>query len=537
MLSGAQEACSAMLARRWVQIPLLILCVMACGVFLSIERRLLPTMALDVYCQQSYVAMLTFLVVFGLSKAAANLFSGSVYDMIGRKIPLIFGSVLLIPCPLVLLFSDSWSFVLVTNVMFGVAQGIVNSACLVMLIDWFGAKHRGMAAGIFECAAYGTVSVSTFIVGALYQASGYRPLPMAFGVLFSLIGLVASFFVLDTSRLVIAEAEGSQPESFATQPPQLQTMHEEDRAHTPSEFAAATTLRERVIAVAHSIATYFRQLATVLWRCFKSRMILAAIVAGVCVNIKDGLIWGLAPLFFPSYSPGDNDPTTVLIALYTAAWGVCQLFTGILSDYINRKYLVTVGVYMQGFSLFLIAVVPVIVPSYSVRFGLWIVFMLTLGLGTALMYPVVQALVADECDPQWRASGIGIYRACRDAGYAVGAALSGVLADAFGLLASFMVIALLLLLSGLFFIAYGRSREELGQAATTDDGVMFTPLTTFSESASSSSAEWRSKNNNKHGGDDEDEDTDTDERQGDDLEQTNYREHHGEQLAYEDIEL
>jgi hypothetical protein len=83
MLERVRDAYDRVVGHRWVQISLLILCVAAGGVFLSIERRLLPTMAKDVYAQQSYIAMLSFLVVFGLSKSSANLFAGNVYDMVG----------------------------------------------------------------------------------------------------------------------------------------------------------------------------------------------------------------------------------------------------------------------------------------------------------------------------------------------------------------------------------------------------------------------------------------------------------------------
>src|SRR5207237_8210258 len=71
-----------------------------------------------------------------------------------------------------------------------------------------------------------------------------------------------------------------------------------------------------------------------------------------------------------------------------------------------------------------------------------------LGLGTALVYPTLLAAIADRAHPSWRASAVGVYRLWRDLGYAVGAILSGMIADWFGLRAAISVVGALTFASG-----------------------------------------------------------------------------------------
>jgi MFS family permease len=73
---------------------------------------------------------------------------------------------------------------------------------------------------------------------------------------------------------------------------------------------------------------------------------------------------------------------------------------------------------------------------------------LLLGLGTAMVYPTLLAAIGDVAHPSWRASAVGVYRLWRDLGYAVGALLSGLTADLFGLNAAVWLVAALTFASG-----------------------------------------------------------------------------------------
>jgi MFS family permease len=65
-----------------------------------------------------------------------------------------------------------------------------------------------------------------------------------------------------------------------------------------------------------------------------------------------------------------------------------------------------------------------------------------------MVYPTLLAAIGDVAHPSWRASAVGVYRLWRDLGYAIGAVLAGVTADAFGLAAAMWVIAALTFVSG-----------------------------------------------------------------------------------------
>jgi len=77
------------------------------------------------------------------------------------------------------------------------------------------------------------------------------------------------------------------------------------------------------------------------------------------------------------------------------------------------------------------------------------------------------AAIGDVAHPSWRASSVGVYRLWRDLGYAVGALLAGITADAFGLPAAMWVIAALTFVSGI--VVALRMTETLRRA--TDQGA------------------------------------------------------------------
>src|SRR6185503_3312713 len=154
----------------------------------------------------------------------------------------------------------------------------------------------------------------------------------------------------------------------------------------------------------------------------------AACQAGLVNNLNDGMSWGIYPLFFAAHGLGVQQ-TGVVKAVYPGVWGMLQLVTGPLSDRVGRKSLIAWGV---------------LVPDYAS----WLLGAALQGLGTAMVYPTLLAAITDHAHPTWRASSLGVYRFWRDLGYAIGALLSGLIADAMGLEAAIHVVAVLTLLSG-----------------------------------------------------------------------------------------
>jgi MFS family permease len=107
----------------------------------------------------------------------------------------------------------------------------------------------------------------------------------------------------------------------------------------------------------------------------------------------------------------------------------------------------------------LIAATPSVVDHLAGRFWLWTIGAVFLGLGTALVYPTLLAAIADVVHPGWRASAVGVYRLWRDLGYAVGALLSGIVADIFGLVWAVVAVGVLTFVSGV--VVAVRMRETV----------------------------------------------------------------------------
>jgi predicted MFS family arabinose efflux permease len=64
------------------------------------------------------------------------------------------------------------------------------------------------------------------------------------------------------------------------------------------------------------------------------------------------------------------------------------------------------------------------------------------------VYPTLLATISDVAHPVWRASSVGVYRLWRDSGFAAGALLAGVVADAFSVEAAIWAVAALTAASG-----------------------------------------------------------------------------------------
>ena len=108
--------------------------------------------------------------------------------------------------------------------------------------------------------------------------------------------------------------------------------------------------------------------------------------------------------------------------------------------------------WLQAAALALVAVVD--------SFALWAVAAVVLGAGTALVYPTLLAAIGDVAHPAWRARSVGVYRLWRDAGFAVGALLGGVIADLYGLRAAVAVVAVITAASGLLLAARASARHR-----------------------------------------------------------------------------
>ncbi len=379
------------------------------GAMVGLERTILPLLAEQAYGLTSHSAALSFIVTFGLAKAVTNFLAGRLSDRIGRRPTLIIGWLFAIPVPLMVMWAPTWSWILAANVLLGINQGLAWSTTVIMKIDLVGPSRRGFAMGLNEAAGYLAVALAALASGFIAEAYGLRPEPFYLGIAFSAIGLALSVaFVRETRGHAREEARA---------------LHEGPPVADRSSIQNNPSGRDIFLDTS--------------WR---NPALFSASQAGLVNNLNDGLAWGIFPLLFASQGL-DLGQIGTLAFVYPATWGLCQLWTGGLSDRVGRKPLIASGLILQAAALAAVA-------SLS-GFGPWLGASLCLGLGTACVYPTLLAAIGDVAHPAWRASAVGVYRLWRDTGYAVGALLAGIVADHFGLEAAIMVVAVLTFLSGL----------------------------------------------------------------------------------------
>ena len=371
------------------------------------EQTVLPLLAESVFGLTGYTVLLTYVLAFGITKAATNYLAGTWSDRFGRKPVLIAGWLLAIPVPLLLIWAPSWAWVVAANVLLGISQGLTWSTMVVMKIDLVGPRQRGLAMGFNEAAGYGAVAVTAWLAGYLAAQHGLRPAPFLLGLSYAVIGLgLSAVFVRETRNYARLEA-----------------------AHHALADDAGARLSNREIFVRTSLT---------------EPALSAASQAGLVNNLNFGLSWGVFPLLFAAAGLA-VDRIGLLVAVYPGVWGVAQILTGALSDRWGRKHLITAGMLTQAAALVLIA--------SGNDFGRWLTAAALLGAGTAMVYPTLLAVIGDVAHPLWRARSVGVYRLWRDSGYAVGAVVGGVTADLWGLRAAVWSAAAITLVSALVVAA------------------------------------------------------------------------------------
>ena len=366
------------------------------GGMVGLERTILPQIAEKEFHLVVNTAILSFIIVFGVVKAITNYFTGALANKFGRKNLLVAGWLVGIPVPFILMLADNWNWIIFANVLLGINQGLTWSSTVVMKIDLVGEKNRGLAMGLNEFAGYVSVAVVAFTTGWIASEYGLRPYPFYAGILLSILGLVLSlFFIKDT------------------------------RHHLGIESGDSKVLR----------------LKNVFWdTTWFDRNLGSVTQAGLVNNLNDGMVWGLFPILLgqENYSLGEIG---IITATYPAVWGIGQLFTGKMADHFRKKSMLFWGMLLQGTALLFFV--------FANSFSDYIILSCLLGWGTAMVYPTFLATIAENTHPMDRAKSIGVFRLWRDLGYAIGAILTGIIADTLGINASIIVIGMLTIFSAI----------------------------------------------------------------------------------------
>ena len=382
------------LSQNWKQFLLFVIVNVFVGGMVGLERTILPQLAEEKFSLTVKTAVLSFIIVFGISKAITNYFTGVLADRLGRKNLLILGWVIALPIPFILIYASSWSWVVFANLLLGINQGLAWSSTVVMKIDLVGEKDRGLAMGLNESAGYLAVGGVAFLTGWIASTYGLIPYPFYIGIVLSFLGLVFSvFFIKDTKHHVAKESKRSDK----------------------------------------------KLLQQVFWETSWANKNLGSISqAGLVNNLNDGMVWGLFPILLAGLN-FDLKQIGIIVSVYPAVWGLGQLFTGKLADILPKRGLLFWGMLLQGLALILMAVTH--------EFYQFILLSALLGIGTAMVYPTFLVGIAAHTNPVQRAESIGVFRLWRDLGYALGAILTGIIADLMGISYSIFVIAIITMIS------------------------------------------------------------------------------------------
>ena len=300
------------LKENWPQFALLVLINAFVGGMVGIERTVVPLIGVEEFKIGSTTLVVSFIVSFGVVKACANLISGQLADLWGRKRVLVLGRLVGLPVPFMIMWAPSWKWVIAANALLGINQGLAWSMTVIMKIDLVGPKSRGLAVGLNEFAGYLAVGVTAFLTGYLASEYGLRPVPIYLGVAYAILRAPSR------SSAIRAITSGWKPAASSKQ-------------STPISF--------REIFVLTS---------------FSDRNLFAASQAGLVNNLNDGMSWGVFPLFFASFGL-HVERIGILKAVYPATWGILQIATGPLTDRWGRKGLIVAGMWVQSAGLFLTA--------------------------------------------------------------------------------------------------------------------------------------------------------------------------------------
>ena len=382
------------LRENWKQFAILVIINGFVGGMVGLERTILPQIAEKEFAIAAKTAILSFIIVFGVIKALTNYYTGTLANKFGRKNLLIAGWILSLPIPFILMFATNWNWIIAANVLLGVNQGLAWSSTVVMKIDLVGDKQRGFAMGLNEFAGYIAVALVAFLTGWIAGEFGVRPYPFYVGIILTVLGLLSSIFLVKDTRHHVAK------ETTTNNIPSLKNIFWE------------TT--------------------------WKNKNLGSVTQAGLVNNLNDGMAWGIFPILLAT-KDFSIEQIGVVTAIYPAVWGIGQLFTGKMADKVCKKDMLYIGMLVQAIALLLLV--------WSSRMFHFIMLSSLLGLGTAMVYPTFLATVAENTNPQDRALSIGVFRLWRDLGYAIGAILTGIIADLFSINIAIALIAILTLMS------------------------------------------------------------------------------------------
>lgn len=395
------------------------------------ERSVLPVLGREEFGVGTTTATLSFIAAFGISKAIADFVAGDLANRLGRHRVLLAGWMAAIPVAPLIIFAPSWSWVVGANVLLGISSAFIQSSSVFMRLDLAGPKQRGLAMGMSGIGPL-FLGLTALAAGWLADQYGPRPVPFLIAAAASVMGLLLAFRVRDTGEQARAEQDALEEASASEEAPD-------------------------------------GRLRRIAWCSWTRRDLAVANQAGLTLNMSDGVVWGVFPLFLSQQGLGLRE-VGLIAGIYPIVVGLTEGGTGRLSDKCGRRPLIAGGMLVMAAAL----------AAFSMAEGLtaWLTLAGVMGVGYAAAFPSLTAQAGDLVAPRSRPTAVGVYRMWRDLGHAAGALGAGVLADLLGLRWAMGVMAGVVAVSAVIAArglprdrAESLSRTSASSASTTRSGT------------------------------------------------------------------
>ena len=371
--------------------------VMFVGILLGLFRTAVPALSESIFNvpKNSFIFLSTFVIAFGLIKGVSNYYAGIFADKYNRKNVLLAGWIVALPVPFIIYFATSWYYIIAATFIIGINQGLTWSVTQISSVDITNKENRGFVVGLNEFSGYFGVAIGGILISYMTSLFPIKLSLFIFSIIFILIALLYCLFLIKDTKKYANISHNIDPKNI---------------------FLYVTWTNKKLFAYSQ---------------------------AGHIEKFIDTCIWIFFPIYLFNYGVTLLN-ISYIVGVYALTWGILQIFSGLYSDYIGRNILIVVGMLICAITL------PLCLLSLNISW--WITCSFFLGLGMALLYPSISSAVNDNCDDNWRASAIGIYRFWRDTGYATGALFIGIISSLYNIETAFIFVSVSMILSTLILI-------------------------------------------------------------------------------------
>ncbi len=187
---------------------------------------------------------------------------------------------------------------------------------------------------------------------------------------------------------------------------------------------------------------------------FQSGHIFATWFSGYVTAIKEGVIWGLSPIFFKSYNL-TVEQCGFLIGTYFVVLATAKVAVGYFADRGAGKMMVVGGLFVEIFGLLYYAWAPkltlVDLPPQE-AFGLFMLGSVVLGFGHACILPTLHHSMIQHVPREHQGSVLGVFRMWLGFGLCTGAGVGSALVGFYGFSVTFSIISVVVLAAAILLM-------------------------------------------------------------------------------------